>query len=169
MNPAFGGFYQQAYVTTDLDQALAVFRDAYGVPSFLTMDANYEIRYRGLPSLLNVRMALCNLNGVQIEVIEPREGCVDLYLEGLPKTGFGMAHHHVAVRIEGDFERWKRWRAEVGAGDRAVAMEGDLGPSAQFIYLDDRARLGHYTEYLWSSPEGRAALEARIPTYLQAT
>jgi hypothetical protein len=169
MNPAFGGFYQSAYVTNDLEQALAVFKDIYGVPEFLVLDADYPVKYRGGVGQMKLRLALANLNGVQIEVIEGGEGCIDLYREGLPDSGFAVVHHHLAVAVEGDFERWKQWRAEVGAGDRAVVLEGDLGQGAQFLYLDDKRRLGHYTEYLWQAPEGKKAMDAAIPRFMTTT
>jgi hypothetical protein len=165
MHPAFGGFYQIAYVTNDLEQALEVFRTVYGAPSFLVLDADYAVRYRGQPGQMKLRLALCNLNGVQIEVIEAGEGCIDLYREGLPAEGFGLAHHHVAMKIAGTLEDWRRWRAEMAAGDRGFVLEGDLGESAQFAYLDDRRRLGHYTEYLWSL-DGGAGMDASLPRYM---
>jgi hypothetical protein len=169
MNPAFGGFYQSAYVTNDLEQALALFKDIYGVPEFLVMPANYEVGYRGGKGLMNIRLALCNLNGVQIEVIEAGEGCIGLYREGLPESGFAVAHHHVAMLVNGDFNRWKQWRAEVGASDRGIVLEGDMGETAQFIYIDDKRRLGHYTEYLWQTPAGREAMNKMIPTFMTTT
>ena len=43
-------------------------------------------------------------------------------------------------------------------------LEGDLGDQAQFAYLDDKRRLGHYTEYFWS-PDGGAGLNAMIPSF----
>jgi len=165
MNPAFGGFYQNAYVTNDLDQALEVFRQTYGVPEFLVMPSDLTLSYRGGLGRLHVRLALANLNGVQIEVIEAQEGCIDLYREGLPENGFGLAHHHVAMRVKGGRADWDRWRAEAAAGDRGFVLEGDLGDTAQFAYLDDKRRLGHYTEYFWSA-DGGAGLDAVIPRFM---
>jgi len=165
MTPAFGGFYQTAYVTTDLDQALEVFREVYGVPSFLVIPSDLEIQYRGAPARMNIRLALANLNGVQIEVIEAGEGCIPLYREGLPAEGFGLVHHHLAMRIEGPRDQWKEWRERIAATDRGVVLEGDLGDTAQFAYLDDKRRLGHYTEYFWSADGGKG-MNAAIPTFL---
>src|SRR5690348_17197200 len=103
MSPAFGGFCQTAYVTNDLDQALDQFRRVYGVPEFLVMPTDMPAAYRGGPGRLNIRVALANLRGVQIEVIQALEGCVDLYREGLADDGFSLAHHHLAMRIPGSF------------------------------------------------------------------
>jgi hypothetical protein len=165
MHPAFGGFYQNAYVTTDLDQALKVFREVYGVPEFLVMPTDMPIGYRGGPGRLHLRLALANLNGVQIEVIQGLEGCVDLYREGLPAEGFGLIHHHVAMRVTGPREAWDRWAAETAASDRGFVLQGDMGDVAQFAYVDDKRRLGHYTEYFWSA-DGGAGLDAVIPRFV---
>lgn len=162
MAPAFGGFYQTAYVTNDLDQALELFKEIYGVPQFLVMPSDMPATYRGGPGRLHIRLALANLDGVQIEVIEALEGCIDLYREGLPGAGFGLVHHHLAMRVKGPRAAWDRWRAEAAASDRAFVLEGDLGDTAQFAYLDDKRRLGHYTEYFWSA-DGGAGLDAIIP------
>ena len=164
MSPAFGGFYQTAYVTNDLEQALDQFKRVYGVPDFLILPSDMPAVYRGGPGRLHVRLALANLRGVQIEVIEAQEGCVDLYREGLADSGFSLAHHHLAVRLPGGFADWKAWRAEAAAGDRGFVLEGDLGETAQFAYLDDKRRLGHYTEYFWSA-DGGAGLDAAIPRF----
>ncbi|HEY3694435.1 hypothetical protein [Phenylobacterium sp.] len=164
MDPAFGGFFQNAYVTTDLDQALEVFRTVYGVPSFLVHEVDHGVSHRGRPGRMKLRLALANLDGVQIEVIEAAEGCVGLYREGLPAEGFGLAHHHVAMRIGGTLQDWRLWRSRMAAGDRGIVLEGEFGEAARFAYLDDRRRLGHYTEYLWMLDGGKA-MDAAIPSF----
>ena len=169
MNPAFGGFYQNAYVTTDLARAIEVFRTVYGVPAFLELDADYPVVCRGASARLNLRLALANLNGVQIELIQPHEGCAELYRRGLPAEGFGLAHHHIAVRVEGDEARWEAWRSQVESGDRQIALEGSAGSTAHFIYMDDCALLDHYTEYFWSTDEQRRQFDAAVPTFTLTT
>lgn len=165
MNPAFGGFYQNAYVTTDLDQALEMFKSTYGVPSFLVMASDMGVRCRGQDGRMNVRLALSNLNGVQIEVIEAGEGCIDLYREGLPAEGFGLAHHHVAMKVLGTLDDWNSWRAQAADSDRGFVLEGQVGDTARWAYLDDKRRLGHYTEYLWTADGGKG-MDAAIPRYI---
>ena len=164
MSPAFGGFYQTAYVTNDLEQALDQFKRVYGVPEFFVLPSDMPTTYRGGPGRLHIRLALANLRGVQIEVIEAQEGCIDLYREGLADGGFSLAHHHLAMRVPGALADWKAWRAEAAASDRGFVLEGDLGDTAQFAYLDDKRRLGHYTEYFWSA-DGGAGLDAVIPRF----
>jgi hypothetical protein len=165
MKPALGGFYQTAYVTTDLEQALEVFRDVYGVPSFMVLPSDMEVRYRGQPSRMNIRLALANLNGVQIEVIEAGEGCIPLYREGLPAEGFGLVHHHLAMLVQGTLDDWREWRERMAATDRGFVLEGEMADSARWAYLDDKRRLGHYTEYFWAADGGKA-MNAAIPTFL---
>ena len=168
MNPAFGGFYQSAYITNDLDRAIELYRTTYGVPEFLTLDADYEVDYRGAAGRLNLRIALVNLNGVQIELIQPRQDCIDMYSEGLPPAAFAIRHHHLAVRVEGDEARWDAWRSQLEQGGRKVAMEASMG-FARFLYVDDRPLVGHYTEYFWSTDEQRRRFDAAIPSFQQTT
>ena len=164
MSPALGGFYQTAYVTNDLEQALDQFKRVYGVPEFLVLPSDMPATYRGAPGRLHVRLALANLRGVQIEVIEAQHGCIDLFREGLADGGFCLAHHHLAMRVPGTLADWKAWRAEAAASDRGFVLEGDLGEAARFAYLDDKRRLGHYTEYFWSA-DGGVGLDAVVPRF----
>lgn len=162
--PALGGFRQMAYITTDLARAIGVFRDTYGVPSFFEVEADIRVDYRGAPGDLKLRFAVVDLLGMQIELIEPRPGCIDLYTEGLPRDGsFAIVPHHIAITFTGDAARWRGWRAELATQGREVAMEGRVGEDAGFMYVDDRARLGHYVEYIWN--RGRSRLAELTPSY----
>jgi hypothetical protein len=44
-------------------------------------------------------------------------------------------------------------RAEIAQLNLPLAFEGEV-PGLTYIYLDTRATLGHYLEYVWASPEG---------------
>lgn len=163
MGPAFSGFTQLAYVTTDLAQAIALFRDRYSIPSFLERDGDIPVTYRNAPARLHLRYAIADVAGVQIELIEPRDGCVPIYREGLPESGFAIAFHHVSVPLPGDAARWDRFAGELAAHGREIAMSARVSDESGFLYVDDRATLGHYVEYVWNTGPDR--LKAKTPRY----
>ncbi len=165
MGPAFSGFTQLAYVTTDLAQAMALFRERYAIPSFLERDGDITVTCRGAQARLHLRYAIADVAGVQIELIEPRPGCVPIYFEGLPESGFGIAFHHVSVPLPGDAARWDGFAAELASHGREIAMSARLGDTAGFLYVDDRATLGHYVEYVWNTGPDR--LKAKTPGFFE--
>jgi hypothetical protein len=154
--PAFGGFQQFGYVTNDLEQAIAVFAQRYGIPKFGRFEGGqFEVEYQGKPAVLDLTFALADFDGGQIELIAPGPDCVGIYSEGLPSNGFGMHLHHVSMPFDGDAERWERWPDELAAQGRRVAMQVRLGENSGFMYIDEREVLGHYLEYTWSDQPGR--------------
>jgi hypothetical protein len=161
--PAFGGFRQFGYVTTDLDQAIEIFAQRYGFPSFARFNGKRAVEYQGQPAMLDLSFALADFDGGQIELIQPNPGCVALYSDGLPKSGFAMHLHHVAMPFDGDAARWEGFAAELAAQGRSLAMEVRLSERSGFLYVDERATLGHYLEYVWSEGPGR--LEERTPRF----
>ena len=67
------------------------------------------------PGRMALRIALANVDGVQVEVIEDIGSSFDLYTEPLPEDGtFRIAFHHVCILIQGGIENWERHLAELG-------------------------------------------------------
>lgn len=167
MGPAFSGFTQIAYVTTDLDKAMALYRERFNVPSFLALSGDIDVAYRGDTARLKLRYAIADVAGVQIELIEPLPGCVPLYFEGLPESGkagdLAIAFHHVSVPLPGDAARWDGFADELAAQGREIAMSARVSESSGFLYVDDRAALGHYVEYVWNAGPNR--LKVITPGY----
>jgi hypothetical protein len=163
MGPAFSGFTQLAYVTTDLAKAIALFRERYGIPTFLERDGDMPVTYRGGPARLDLRFAIADVAGVQIELIEPRPGCVPIYFDGLPDSGFAIAFHHVSVPLPGDAARWDGFAAELAEHGREIAMTARVGETSGFLYVDEKPTLGHYVEYVWNAGTNR--LKAITPGY----
>jgi hypothetical protein len=76
-----------------------------------------------------------------------------------------MVMHHVCIRIDGDIENWRRHRASIDEKTHPIAIGGSLPGVVEFIYTDERDRLGHYLEHVWLSPETLEAMAAGIPNY----
>ena len=155
---------QIAYVTNDLDRAMAVWRDDYDVPAFhvFTNDAP------GLESSHPFRMkiALANVGGTEIELIEPLAGMAPLHAEPLPADGsFAIRFHHVAMRIDGTLADFEAHMASLDPVRHPVAWSGRLGDLMRFAYTDERPTLGHYVEHVWFDPGFYAQMASAIPSY----
>ena len=93
----FKNVFQIAYVTTDLERAIAVFHDEQGVAEIAVFE-NFTLDVAGgRDAVINVGLAY--VGDVQLEIIEPVSGEVDLYRTWLPDD-FAVRHHHFCHRLD---------------------------------------------------------------------
>ncbi|MDE2563111.1 MAG: VOC family protein [Sphingomonadales bacterium] len=155
---------QNAYVTTDLDRALAIWRDRFDVPAFHVFTNDMP----GLESShpFQLRIALANVGGTEIELIEPLNGSAPLHAGPLPSDGsFGLCFHHVAMRVEGALADFEAHMASLDPAMHPVVWTGGLADLMRFAYTDERHSLGHYVEHVWFDTEFYGQLAAAIPVY----
>jgi hypothetical protein len=155
---------QNAYVTNDLDRALAIWRDSYGVPEFLIFENNTP----GLVSSPEYRMkiALANVGGLEIELIEPFVGQAPMHSEVLPQdSSFAMRFHHAALRVEGRLGEFEEYIASLDTAASPVVWSGGLGDVMRYVYTDERTTLGHYLEHVWFDPAMYEQMSSAIPVY----
>jgi Glyoxalase/Bleomycin resistance protein/Dioxygenase superfamily len=160
-------YSQTAYVTNDMEQALAAFRDQYDVPSFYVFanDAPGMVQSDGA----QLKIALAIVGGVEIELIEPQGNTAPLFSGLLPSDGrFAVRFHHVAYRVDGNLSDFEAHMASIDTEKHPVIWSGSLGDVMRFAYTDERALLGHYVEHVWMHPELRAQIAAAIPVYPMA-
>ena len=145
------GHYQNAYVTHDLDKAKALLTERYGLTDYVTFEPDMILKTPDGDKPSAVRAAFGWAGGLQIELIQPVSGFVDHYTPFLPsdKSDATPRFHHMAVRRD-DLDQM---RAEIGRLGVPLAFEGSV-PGLVFIYLDARATLGHYLEYIWADKAG---------------
>ena len=145
------GHYQNAYVTHDLDKAMALLTEQYGVGDYIVFEPDMILKTPRGEKASSVRAALAWVGGLQLELIEGVSGFLDHYQPFLPADPADPTprFHHMAVRRD-DLAAMRAEIAELGL---PLAFEGEV-PGLVFIYLDARASLGHYLEYVWCSPEG---------------
>jgi hypothetical protein len=155
---------QIAYVTNDLDAAMAVFRDAYDTPAFFEMS---NIQPGEDPAGREVlKIALAVVGGVEIELIEPVGDTAPLFKDVLPDgDGLAIRFHHVATRIDGALANWDAHIASLDLNKHPVVFEGAMGDMLRYIYTDERATLGHYVEHVWMSPDLLSQMRAVVPSY----
>jgi Glyoxalase/Bleomycin resistance protein/Dioxygenase superfamily len=150
------GHMQNAYVTHNLDKAMEIIGNQYGMEPFQRIDPVLTIKTPKGNQPMSNRVASYWAGGLNIEVIEPVSGYVDDYVAMLPadKTDAVPRFHHISLRRDDE----AAMRAEIAALGLPLAFEGPLTSEADippliFVYLDGRASLGHYIEFTWKSPE----------------
>jgi Glyoxalase/Bleomycin resistance protein/Dioxygenase superfamily len=145
------GHYQNAYVTHDLDKAMSLLTERFGLSNYIVFEPSMVLKTPEGEKAATVRAALAWAGGLQFELIEPGSGYQDHYLTFLPDDPADPTprFHHAAVRRD-DLAAMREEIAQLGL---STAFEGSV-PGLVFIYLDARSTLGHYLEYVWASPEG---------------
>jgi hypothetical protein len=152
--------HQIGYVTNDCSEAVRRYREIYGVADFLCLDGNETVVAPGKIATLNVAMAF--VKGTMIEFIEPAGGVDMLYREGLPESGFGIRQHHLGYAMFHEAE-WEAAQRVVRSLGLPVVLQGETPEVIRYQYLDLRADIGHYIEYLYYLGDGGRQLLASIP------
>ena len=153
------GHYQNAYLTHDLDAAMALVNQRYGTRDWIVFEPDMVLKTPDGDRESSVRAALAWAGGLQLELIQPTRGWHAHYLPMMAadKADPVPRFHHIAVRRD-DLDAM---REEIDRLGLPLAFEGPLSireaiPSLVFVYLDGRASLGHYVEFTWKSPEAWA-------------
>jgi len=142
-----GRHYQNAYVTRDIDRAVAGFKTRSAVRDIRVFEAPTEVQTPGGRGMLVSRLAFIWIDNLQYELIQPVSGLVDIYRDALPADD-SLKFHHICMRID----NWQEFRPRVDRQSFPVVLEGG-GEQLRFLYLDARAFLGHYLEYVWMTAE----------------
>jgi len=147
----FKGHFQNAYVTHNLDKALAGIDRRFGKIDWIVFEPDMVLKTPTGDKESSVRAALGWHQGHQLEVIQPVKGYLDHYLPALPAdpNDHTPRFHHIAVRRDDE----AAMREEIAQLGLPLLFEGSV-PGLVFIYLDARESLGHCFEYIWASPEG---------------
>lgn len=152
----FGTMFQVSYVTRSRDEAVKFASEKLGVDNFFLFDGVAPVEARGQAQELRLRAAVANVGTHQFEILEPVGGPTWIYTDGRDLGGPLLQLHHVGLAVVGPYSAWEEAIARLEAdGDeivqRSVVAPGEE-PQAMFAYVDNRATLGHFTEYLWWSP-----------------
>lgn len=144
-----GVIKQIAYVVDDLDTAIMDWVELlHAGPFFRIDDARFEdMRYRGTPADASISLAIGNSGGIQIELIQQRDGAPSIYRELL------CGVHHLAV-LARDFEGESARLERLG---HPVAWALTVPGVCRVRYHDTRARFGHFLE-LWESTDAMRGL-----------
>lgn len=153
----FTGFYQVAYVTNDFNRAMDLFRDTHGINRFME---NRDIRYQTGPGREAVcHIGLAYMGATEIELIEPRDGDVQLYRDYLPEEAFGLRFHHICKLFRDD-EAFDRQVGDYRKEGRRLPLIGSSPGFARYFCADFRAELGHYIEGIVFADAARPWLDS---------
>lgn len=149
-----GHKYQIAYITRNIEKAVARFGPEIGRSDITVFDTSFPVVTPAGSGTAVLKLALIWTGEMQYELIEPVSGPVDVYTDLLPEDD-SLRFHHMAIRVDD----WDAFRCEVDRRGLAVALEGG-GDALRFLYLDRRDLLGHHVEYVWATPERWARMGA---------
>lgn len=111
MKPIFTKVLQVAVVVKDLETAVKKYADEYGIGPWIIYDFNpqtvKDMIVRDQRVDYAMRLALCDIGGVQWELIEPKDD-KSIYAEFLRNHGEGL--HHVAFGVDNYEEAMKFFR-----------------------------------------------------------
>lgn len=128
-----------AWVTNDLDRAVAVFASRYGVGEFGFIEGS-------MPKGGTIRVAFAWAGGQVLEIIAASGPGSEFYNEMLPQDEFAIRFHHLGFIIH-DEAGWRELEAELRAGDWLIAHETLTGTFIDAYYIK-APELGHYLEYV---------------------
>lgn len=151
----FNGFFQNAYVTRDIDRALAVCAPAMGLVDVAAHDFDLVLRTPEGERTASLRVATGWVGGLQVELIQPVAGHVAPYVAGLPADpdDFVPRWHHLALRRD-DPDALAREVAALGLP--LIFETGGNGIASTF--LDATSLFGHPVEFVCATPDGWAML-----------
>lgn len=150
--------FQTAYVTPDIDAAVLLAAQRLGAPR---MQVNRDVAIQTGHGVAHCHFALAFIGAVQLELIQPVGGADGVYRAQTPDVGLRL--HHVGVLVD-DRVDWDALLAEAKRDGFAVPVCGDFAGLMRYAYLDHRAELGHYVEYMQPSEAG-ARLFDDVPRF----
>ena len=89
-----GQHYQNAYVTRDIEKAMADFRAAADVRQEIYHEGEFAVETPTGPRTIRNKLAFMWVEDLQYEFIEPVTGLEEVYAQALPDHE-GVVFHHV--------------------------------------------------------------------------
>jgi hypothetical protein len=152
---AMTGFFQNGYITHDLDRAIDCCAPLLGTSDFAVMEVELPLTTAAGDKSMRVRVGTAWRGALQIELIQPLSGHIASYLNVLPtdRADAVPRFHHVAVRRE-NLEGMRREAAEL----RLPVVFETGGSGISSIFIDARKQIGHYLEFVCADSQGWAVL-----------
>lgn len=128
-----------AYVTNDMDRALAIFAERYGIARVTFIEGP-------MPQGGQIKVAFARAGGQIYEVIAASGPGTEFYNELLPEGEFAIRFHHLGFIIH-DEAGWRELERELEAGGWPIAYSTLTGNFIDAYYVK-APELGHYVEYV---------------------
>lgn len=144
--------FQIAYATNDMERALGVFRDRFGVNSWRRLEG--PLRTGGV-----IRVELAWVGRVMYEVLTASGPGSAIYMDGLAGSdGFVLKHHHLGHLLQHE-EDWTTLVEEIGRAGAVMAHESETPGFMRSCFVK-APEFGHYLEYMLPAPAGLALLQS---------
>lgn len=138
-----GPHFQNAYICRSLDEANAQMRRMGATRDLTVIPIQQQVQTPTGTKSMDIKAGLTWVNNLQYELIEVASDEVGIY--GDWKFDGPLGFHHQCTKIED----WDDFRARVDRQHLPLVMEATSNGGLKFLYLDARATLGHYLEYVW--------------------
>jgi hypothetical protein len=144
----FANVWQFGYVTTDLDRALELLGERFGLEHCVRVTTEGSSFMVGdEPAAWEARFAMGARGGPIVEVIQPVSGAVDFYRRFLPADGsFAVRLHHLATFVDTGDDEWERIRGILSASGLAFDYTMVIPGRVRAGYIDTSVELGHLLE-----------------------
>jgi hypothetical protein len=144
-----GQLYQLGYVCDDIEAGIAQFRGRGMTHEPHVMEVKQTVRTPDGDVEQHIKLCFIWIGDMQFELIQAISDPIGVYANA-PSNGGPIRFHQVCFRVDD----WADFRARVDKQDLPVVMERDMGEGQlKFLYLDGRAKFGHYLEYTWMTDE----------------
>ncbi|RJF91166.1 VOC family protein [Sphingomonas cavernae] len=152
-----GRHYQNAYVTRNVDKAVASFKQHADIRSLMEIEVPVQLWTPQGEGTGVQKLAFVWVEDLNFELIEPKDGeTLAIYRDALPADD-SLKFHHVCHVVDD----WDELMGKVEKQPFPIVLKGGTPGMLQFLYLDAREWLGHYIEYVWMVPERWAAMGGR--------
>jgi hypothetical protein len=147
--PALRRIVQVAVAVRNVDAAVRKYPDEYGIEPWTIYEFNPDtvknMIIRGEPQTYSMKIALANLGGVELELIEPLDE-KSIYAEFLREHGEGL--HHLAFDVENYDDTMEFFFSR---GHKI--LQGGRSNGETYTYLDTRNDLVFITEIYKRPPD----------------
>ena len=147
--------WQFGYVTNDLDRAIVLMSERFGLEHCLKLPAGGAVFLVGDEAAeWDAKFAMGARGGLIVELIEPVAGEIDFYTRVLPSDGsFAVRLHHVATFTTPGDEEWERLGGLLAAAGLKIDYTVLIPNRVRAGYVDTTAELGHWLEICQLQPE----------------
>ena len=142
--------FQVAYATNDIERAMAIFRDRFGIGEFR------QLKGRMLKGG-DIHIELAWVGGTMYELLTASGPGAETFMMNIPEDTFTIRHHHLGFLIHDDAE-WNALLADIERNGWRILSQNDNTGFMRTLIVEI-PELGHCLEYLYPEPAGLAFFE----------
>jgi methylmalonyl-CoA/ethylmalonyl-CoA epimerase len=155
IKPVFNAKFEQVcMVVKNVDSSIENMWNKFGIGpwniSIVKADTITNVTYLGKPGSFGFKVALTQVRGFELELIEPTEG-KSAYLDFLKEHGEGV--HHLGCPPLDSLETLNKTVKELEKAGFPCIMSGRCQPG-NFAYIDTTKVLNTNMEIYWPDPNG---------------